>query len=76
MTVKLNELQPVGEVASNPVQSHATYTIVFVSGQSRGKVSAGFSNVRSLAVAAFDLVYCSLSVLRLVFVLDISKQSS
>ena len=29
MTVKLNELQPVGEVASNPVQSHATYTIVF-----------------------------------------------
>ena len=29
MTVKLNELQPVGEVASNPVQSHATYIIVF-----------------------------------------------
>ena len=26
LTVKLNELQPVGEVASNPVQSHATYT--------------------------------------------------
>jgi len=26
---KLNELEPVGEVASNPVQSHATYTIVF-----------------------------------------------
>ena len=29
LTVKLNELQPVGEVASNQVQSHATYTIVF-----------------------------------------------
>ena len=29
MTVKLNELQPLGEVASNPVLSHATYTIVF-----------------------------------------------
>ena len=29
MPVKLNELQPVGEVASNPVQSHATYIIVF-----------------------------------------------
>ena len=29
LTVKLNELQSVGEVASNPVQSHATYTIVF-----------------------------------------------
>ena len=47
----------------------------FVYGQSRAKVSAGFSNVRSLAVAAFDLVHCSLSVLRFVFVLDISKQS-
>ena len=45
----------------------------FVLGQSRAKVSAGFTNVRSLAVAAFDLVYCSLSVLRFVFVLDISK---
>ena len=43
-------------------------------GQSRAKVSAGF-NVRSLAVAAFDLIYCSLSVLRFVFVLDISKYS-
>ena len=46
----------------------------FVSGQSRAKVSAGFINLSSLlAVAAFDLVYCSLSVLRFVFVLDISK---
>ena len=48
----------------------------FVFGQSRAKVSAGFTNVRSLAVAAFDLVYCSLSVLRFVFVLYISKQTS
>ena len=45
----------------------------FVFGQSRAKVSAGFTNVSSLAVDAFDLVYCSLSVLRFVFVLDISK---
>ena len=45
----------------------------FVCGQSGAKVSAGFTNVRSLAVAAFDLVYCSLSVLRFVFVLDISN---
>ena len=29
MTVKLNGLQPVEEVASNLGQSHATYTIVF-----------------------------------------------
>ena len=48
----------------------------FVFGQSRAKVSAGFTNERSLAVAAFDLLYCSLSFLRFVFVLDISKQSS
>jgi len=46
---------------------------LFVFGQSRGKVSAGFTNVSSLAVTAFDLVYCSLSVLQYVFVLDISK---
>ena len=41
----------------------------FVFGQSHAKVSAGFTNVGSLAVAAFDLVYYSLSVLRFVFVL-------
>ena len=33
----------------------------FVFGQARAWVSAGFITVRSLAVAAFDLVYCSLS---------------
>ena len=43
----------------------------FVFGQLRG--SASFTNVSSLAVAAFDLVHCSLSVLRFVFVLDFSK---
>ena len=37
----------------------------------RAKVSAGFTNLRSLAFAAFDLEYRSLSVLRFVFVLDI-----
>ena len=46
----------------------------FVFGQSRAKVSASFTNVSSLAVAAFDLKYCLLSVLRFVFVLDISVQ--
>ena len=49
----------------------------FVFGQSRAKVSAGFTNVRSLAVAAFDLVLIPLPVCPpVVFVLDISKQSS
>ena len=44
--------------------------------QSRAKVSAGFTIVSGLAVAVFDLVYCSLSVFRSVFVPDINKQSS
>ena len=34
----------------------------FVFGQSHAKVSAGFTNVSTLAGAAFDLVYCSLFV--------------
>ena len=34
----------------------------FVFGQSHAKISAGFTNVSSLAVAAFALAYCSLSV--------------
>ena len=46
---------------------------LFVFGQSHAKVSAGFTNVSSLAVTAFDLVYFSLSVLWYVSVLDISK---
>ena len=36
---------------------------LFVFCQSRGKVSAGSTSVSSLAVTAFDLVYCSLFVL-------------
>ena len=47
----------------------------FEFGQSLAKVSAGFTNVSGLAVAAFDLVFYSLPVLRFVFVLDISKSS-
>ena len=47
-----------------------------VLGQSRAKVSAGFTNVSSLAVEAFDLMYCSLSVLWFVLVLDICNLSS
>ena len=39
----------------------------------RAKVSAGFTNLRSLEFAALDLVHCSLSVLRFVFVLDIVR---
>ena len=48
----------------------------FVFSQSRATVSAGLTNVSGLEVAAFDHVYCSLSVLGSVFGLDIGKQSS
>ena len=60
-------------VLSNVISDVTISRRSFVFGQSRAKVSAGFTNVSSLAVAAFDLVYCSLSVVRFVFVLDISK---
>ena len=56
-------------VLSNVIVDAIILRRSFVFGQSRASVSAGFTNVRSLAVAAFDLVYCSLSVLRFVFVL-------
>ena len=62
-------------VLSNVIVDVTIPPRLFVFGQSRAQVSAGFTNVRSLAVAAFDIVYDSLSVLRFVFVLDISKQS-
>ena len=46
---------------------------LFVFGPSRAKISAGFTNVSGLAIAEFDRVYCSLSVLQFVFVFDSSK---
>ena len=46
---------------------------LFVFGRSRAKISAGFTDVSGLAIAAFDRVYCSLSVLQFVFVFDRSK---
>ena len=60
-------------VFSNVINDIAIFCRSFVFGQSRAKVPAGFTNVSSLAVGAFGLVYCSLSVFRFVFVLDVSK---
>ena len=45
----------------------------FVFSQSRVKVSARLTSVGSLAVEAFDLVNCSLSVVRLVPVLKVTS---
>jgi len=44
--------------------------------QSHVKVSASLTNVGSLAVGAFDLVNCSLSVVRFVSVFHVSQEVS
>ena len=41
--------------------------------QSSVQISAGLTDISGLAVAAFDLINCSLSVPRLVFVFDLSS---
>ena len=41
--------------------------------QSSVQISAGLTDISGLAVAAFDLINCSLSVPRLVFVFDVSQ---
>ena len=43
-------------VLSNVIVDVTIPSRSFVFGQSRAKISAGFTNARSLAVAAFDLV--------------------
>ena len=63
-------------VFSNVIVDVTISCRLFVFSQSRAEVSTSFTNVSSLAVAAFDVVYFSLSVLWFVFVLDIGKESS
>jgi len=46
---------------------------LFVFSQSRVKVSASLTNVGSLAVGAFDLVNCSLSIVRFVSVFHVGQ---
>ena len=41
--------------------------------QSSVQISAGPTDIRCRAVAAFDLINCSLSVVRMVFVFDVSQ---
>ena len=74
-------ISKLGEECDRPGDRRPEYDIniscrSFAFSQSRTKVSAGLTDVSGLAVEVFDLVYCSLSVLRCVFVLDIRKQSS
>ena len=46
---------------------------LFVFSQSRVQVSASLTNVGSLAVGAFDLVNCSLSVVEFVPVFNVAQ---
>ena len=46
---------------------------LFVSSQSHVKVSTSLTNIGSLAVRAFDLVDCSLSVVRFISVFHIGQ---
>ena len=45
----------------------------FVRSQSNCEVSASLTDVGGVAVGTIDLIHCSLSVLRLVFVFDVSQ---
>ena len=45
----------------------------FVFSQSSCKVSASLTDLGGVAVGAIDLIYCSLSVPRFVFVCDVSQ---
>ena len=53
-------------VFSNVIVDITIFRRPFVFSQSYVEISASLTDVRGLAVAAFDLVYCSLSVVRFV----------
>ena len=58
---------------SNVIVGITTSRGSFVFSQSRVKVSTSLSNKGSLAVVAFDLVDCSLSVVRFVTVFHVDQ---
>ena len=56
-------------VFSNVIVDISISCCSFVFNQSCAKISSGFTNVSGLPVAAFDLVYCFLSVLQFVLII-------
>ena len=58
---------------SNVIVGITIFCSSFVFSQSNVKVSASLTNVGSLAVGAFDLVNCSLSVLGFVPVFNVGQ---
>ena len=58
---------------SNVIVGITIFRGSFMFSQSRVKVPASLTNVGSLAVGAFDLVNCSLSVVGLVLVFNVGQ---
>ena len=58
---------------SNVIVDIAFPRHLFVRSQSSCEVSASLTDVAGVAVGTIDLIHCSLSVLRLVFVFDVSQ---
>ena len=58
---------------SNVIDDIAFPRRSFVFSQSSCEISASLTDVGSVAVGAIDLIYCSLSVPRFVFVFDVSQ---
>ena len=56
---------------SNLIVIITIFRRLFVFSQSYVQISASLTDLRCLVTAAFDLVYCSLSVVRLVLVFNI-----
>jgi len=60
-------------VLSNVIVDITISSRSFVFSQSDLQFSAGLTNISGLAVAAFEIINCSLSVARLVFVFDVRQ---
>jgi len=60
-------------VLSNVIVDITISSRSFVFSQSDVQISAGLTNIRGLAVAAFDFINCSPSVARFVFVFNVRQ---
>jgi len=63
-------------VLSNVIVDNTISSRSFVFSQLDVQIPAGLTNISGLAVAAFDLVNCSLSVTWFVFVFNVRQQLS
>jgi len=60
-------------VLSNVIVDVTISSRSFVFSQSDGQIPARLTNISGLAVAAFDLINCSLSVAQFVFVFNVRQ---